>query len=762
MNPLEFLAWLKKQPYYRGQLVHVERIPARRARYGKLQTSLPEALVAALKAAGTHRLYSHQAEAINAVRRGAHIVVATGTASGKTLCYNIPVLEAVLSDYRARALYLFPTKALARDQLRGLASLTRNMIPRPRMGTYDGDTPPKTRARLRTEAALLLTNPDMLHMGILPHHKGWATFLRHLRFVVIDEAHIYRGVFGSHVAAILRRLNRLCEVYGSQPQYIACSATIANPGEHVARLTGQSPVVIENDGSPRAPKLFALWNPPLVDAEKQKRRSPYAEAAALFADMVRAGVRNITFTRARVVTELILNYARASLKRTDPHLLSRIAAYRAGYLAEHRREVEHALFEGTLIGVTATTALELGVDVGGLDATVSVGYPGTIASLWQQAGRAGRRGERGASLAFLVGLDTPLDQYFMRHPRDLFHRPHEHALIDPDNRYVLLQHLPCAALERPLTPRDEARFGPGFVPAMIELEEEGIVVYRPEADHWVYMGRSHPARRVNIRSVGRKPVVLLDERGNRQLEVMDASAAPLRVHPGAIYLHRGETYRVKSLDMAAGEARLVPSRAEYYTQPREIGHVQIRQSLRQQRFKRTTVFWGTVRVTRQVVAYRQVRHVTERRSREFALDLPPHSYQTTALWWDVPRAWQQAIRRRGWHFAGGLHAARHAVMGMLPLFAMCDLWDIGGHATLSHPDTGLSQIFIFDAHPGGVGISEQGFALVRDLWRAALALVKECPCEAGCPSCILSARAGAGNESLDKRAAIWILEALLR
>jgi DEAD/DEAH box helicase domain-containing protein len=765
MNPLNFLAYLKEQPYYQGQLVHVERIPARRARYSNLQQGLPEALANALKAKGTNRLFIHQAEAIEAIRQGEHLVIATGTASGKTLCYNIPVLEAVINNYRTRALYLFPTKALAHDQLRGLAALTSSITPRPRIGAYDGDTPQKTRARLRAEAAILLTNPDMLHLGILPNHSLWATFLRHLRFIVIDEAHVYRGVFGSHVAAILRRLNRLCQHYGSQPQYITCSATISNPGEHVTRLTGHSPLVVDKDGAPKTAKLFSFWNPPLVDAERG-RRSPYGEAAAIFADLVRAGVRNITFARARVVAELILKYARSSLKRTHPQLLERVASYRAGYLADHRREVEEALFSGELIGVTATNALELGVDVGGLDATVVVGYPGTVASLWQQVGRAGRLGDRSrrrGSLAILIGLDNPLDQFFMRHPETLFDRPHEHALIDPNNVYVLLQQLPCAAMELPLTPQDEARFGQGFVPTMIELENNSTLVYQPEADNWIYMGPNYPAQRVNIRSVGHKPVVLLDASDHdRQLEVMEASAAPSRVHPGAIYIHLGETYRVKSLDLEAGEARLIPVEVDYYTQTREINRLQIVQPLRRQILKRAVAYWGTVRVTQHVVAYRHVRHFTETRGKEIELDLPPHTFQTRALWWDMPRQWQQAISRRGWNFLGGMHAIEHAAMGVLPLFAMCDRWDIGGHTILAHPETGLSQTFIYDAHPGGVGISEQGFLMIPDLWRMTLAAIKECPCETGCPSCIYSPRAGGKNKALDKRAAIWILEALLK
>jgi len=764
VNPIEFLNYLKKQPYYQNQLVHVERIPAKRARYGQLETGLPETLVNALERTGTTRLFSHQTSAIEAIRQGEHVVIATGTASGKTLCYNIPVLESIITDYRTHAIYLFPTKALGYDQLRNLATLTSQMTPRPRFGAYDGDTPKKTRSRLRDEANIILTNPDMLHLGILPNHHLWATFLRDLRFIIVDEAHIYRGVFGSHVAAVLRRLNRLCQHYGSQPQYIASSATISNPGEHITRLTGYSPTVIDNDGAPKMAKQFALWNPPMWGQAQNARRSPYGEAAVLFADLARAEVRNITFTKARVIAELILKYARSSLKRTHPELMARVASYRAGYLAQHRREVEAALQKGELLGVTATNALELGIDVGGLDATISVGYPGSVASLWQQVGRAGRKGgsRRQASLAILVGLDNPLDQYFMRHPEELFGRPHEHALIDPDNVYVVLLHLPCAAAELPLTPEDEVRFGQGFVPAMVELENNGLLAYQPDTDKWLYMGRDYPAQGVNIRSVGRRPVMLLDGNNqDRRLEVMDASTARSRVHPGAIYMHQGESYVVKALDLEAGLAKLVPTEVDYYTQALEINDLQIVRSLRQKYLTRTTIHWGTVRVTQHVIGYRKVRHITEDRGREIELDLPPNSFQTRALWWEIPQDWRKAVRRRGWSFSGGLHAIEHALIAILPLFAMCDQLDIGGHTTTAHAETGLAQIFIYDAYPGGVGISEQGFLMIKALWRTTLTSIRECPCEEGCPSCIYSPKAGDKNKALDKQAAIWILEALL-
>ncbi len=751
--------------------MHVERIGGQQARYRSLERPLLRSLVEAVRAGGVDRLYSHQAQAIDAVRAGGDVVVATGTASGKTLVYNLPVLEAVLQDWRSRAFYLFPTKALAQDQLRSLKELAGRLkltLPddspvthRPRFGTYDGDTPQSSRGRLRQEAHIILTNPDMLHVGVLPHHHLWASFLKNLKFVVVDEAHIYRGIFGSHVAVVLRRLARLCQFYGSRPQFICCSATIANPAEHIERLTGRKPLVVDEDGAPQAPKQFGLWNPPFLDEQQSSRRSANSEAASLFTEMVRQRIRNITFTRARVVAELILSYTRQALDQTNPELTERVASYRAGYLAERRREIEQALFHGQLIGVTATSALELGVDVGDLDATVSVGYPGTIASLWQQAGRAGR-GDSG-SLAILVGLDNPLDQYFMRHPQQLFGRPHEHALINPDNLYILQQHLPCAAHEMPLAPADEAHFGPEFVEAMVGLEQAGLLAYQPDQDKWYYQGRAYPARKVSIRSVGGRPIVLVDAGHRfRPLEEMDEAAAYSRVHPGAIYMHQGESYLVTKLDLQQRQAVLAPAQVDYYTRPRENNDITIIRSLQHRRLKLTTVYWGAVRVTQQVVGYWRVRQVSEANLGETPLEMPPNIFETRALWWNVPPEWAGRLGRRGLDFMGGLHAVEHAAISLLPLFAMCDRWDIGGLSTPRHPDTRQPQIFIYDGYPGGVGIAEQGFAVLPDLWEATLAAIRDCPCEDGCPSCIYSPKCGNNNQPLDKQAAIWILQALLR
>jgi DEAD/DEAH box helicase domain-containing protein len=797
MDTAAFVKQIDKLPGYQGQVIHVERLKARRGRYGTLDRPLPSALHAALRAIGADRLYSHQARAINAVRAGQHVILSTGTASGKTLAYNVPVLETLLADPRARALYLFPTKALAHDQLRGLhelaeGELTRLGLGHRRFGTYDGDTPRGARSRLRREACILLTNPDMLHLGILPNHTLWAGFFANLRFVIIDEAHVYRGVFGSHVGCVLRRLWRVCAHYGAAPQIIACSATIANPGEHLRRLAGIEPVVIEDDSAPTGTRDFVLWNPPFVDRAHTARRSANIEAARLFAHLVQAGIRTIAFTRARRVAELILLYSRRILEEDAPTLIDRVRAYRAGYRPEQRREIERGLRPGgSLLGVTATSALELGIDIGDLDASLLVGFPGTIASVWQQAGRAGR-GTRHA-LSVLIALDNPLDQYFMRHPRDLFGRPHEHALIDPANPYILEQHLPCAAHEMPLSrgaeggelphatapiparparwPRraipgrarltpapalapsygkptlppglsqgdDEMLFGAGFVPAMIALENAGELEFRAghNQDRWYPRPGAYPAQKVSLRAMAGSRMALLNAAQNyRMMEEIEGTSALFRVHPGAIYLHQGESFRVRELDLDTGHAILEPVQVDYYTQPRELNDVRILRPVSCDQLGGTRATLGEVRVTQQVIGYRRVQQFREEVLGVEDLDLPAQTFDTVGLWWEVPTSIMAQVKRRGLDPAGGLHAVEHAAIGLLPLFAMCDRWDIGGLSTPYHPDTETALIFIYDAFPGGVGIAEKGFDLLGDLWRTTYEAIRDCPCEDGCPSCI--------------------------
>lgn len=763
MNLEQWLQELTRRRFYEGQIVHIERLPPRQARYGRLDKRLPHPLEQALKRVGVDRFYSHQAEAINAIRRGQHVIVATATASGKTLIYNLPVLECCLLDPQARALYLFPTKALAQDQLRALNELIQGSLRGVRVGVYDGDTPQAARGEIRRRMAIVLTNPDMLHVGILPNHHLWRDFFRHLRYVVIDEAHVYRGVFGSQVGCVLRRLRRICHFYGNEPQFIACSATIANPGEHLETLAGVKPMVVDDDGAPQGARTFVLWNPPLEDRIHGVRRSANSEAANLFAALVQSGIRNLTFTRSRRSAELILSYARHILERTTPELADAVAAYRAGYTAQDRRALERALFEGRLIGLTTTSALELGIDVGHLDATMLVGYPGTIASMWQQAGRAGRG--RSDALTVLIGLDDPLDQYLLRHPADLFARPHEAARCDPGNLYVLIQHLPCAAYESPLTAGDETLFGGQYVEAMVHLEERGTLDYRGRAgqpDRWFYVGKPYPAQYVGLRSASGSRVRLLDLGRQRQvLEEIDAATAPFRVHPGAVYLHQGNSYLVTDLDLRDGIALLREADPGYYTQPREVSEIHIIRSFAHRQMSACTAFLGRVRVISQVIGYTRKKQFSEEVLGQEPLDLPPQTFDTMAVWWDLPVEWGRSLARQGGDLAGALHAIEHGCIAMLPLLAMCDRFDLGGVSTVCHPDTEGPLICVYDAYPGGVGLAERGFEALERWWQATLELIAQCPCEAGCPSCIHSPKCGNNNEPLDKAGAIALLQAML-
>jgi DEAD/DEAH box helicase domain-containing protein len=761
MDTAAFLRHLAAQPNYSGQIAHQEPIPRRQARCADLDKPLEAALAENLTRHGLLPLYTHQAEAINHVRNGENVMVATSSASGKTLCYNVPVVETLMTQRGSCALYLFPTKALAQDQLRTLWELFHpKLLSTGDFSTFDGDTPKAERGDIRRRARLILSNPDMLHVGILPNHQQWSRLLRRLKYVVVDEAHIYRGVFGSHVADVLRRLRRLCRFYGANPQFICCSATIANPGEHAEKLAGLPFNVVDNDGSPRGGKEFVFWNPPLIDKAKSLRRSANGEAANLFAELVSQSIRTLTFVRTRQLTEVIYNYTRRKLAETDAALAKKIKPYRAGYLPEERRKIEKELFSGQLLGVVATTALELGIDIGDLEATVLTGYPGSIASTWQQAGRSGRSKEK--SLSFLIGLDNPLDQYFMRHPESFFGKSFENALVNPANPYILRAHLLCAAWELPLTDLDEEFFGPTMAVEIKELEEQGLL--RQVRGRWhVVPSIAYPAEGVNIRAAFGENYAIIDSSSGALMEIIDSSTALFFIFPGAIYLHQGESYLVEKLDISARTAYAKPVEVNYYTQDKEITDLHIIKVLKDKDCRDTKVYLGEVEVTTRVVGFKKKAQFTEEVIGEEPLDLPPMRFPTIALWFDLPK---QAVKRVdedevGLDFAGGLHAVEHAAIGILPMFALCDRNDIGGVSTPLHPDTGKPQVFIYDAYPGGIGISEKGFDLVEELWQTTLKAIEECPCEDGCPSCVQSPKCGNNNKPLDKKAAQLLLEGLL-
>lgn len=756
-----FVDHLRRSAEINGQTVHVEELPSKDAAHSVLTHELEPALDQALADRGLLPLYTHQALAVDAVLDGRDVAVVTPAASGKSLCYHIPVAQALLTDPGTRALYLFPTKALAQDQLRGLQGLLPESAAR-KVAVFDGDTPQRERSGIRRSAQVVLTNPDMLHFGILPNQRAWSRFLGSLRYVVVDEAHVYRGVFGSHMANVLRRLQRVCRRLGAEPRFITCSATIANPGEHAAALTGRPARVVAEDGAPYGPKHFVFWDPPLVDAERGRRASAGSETARLMEQLLKRQVRTLAFVRTRRQAELVYVNVRDRLRLEAAGLDKRVRPYRATYLTEDRREVEKGLLDGSLLGVVATNALELGIDIGDLDATLLTGYPGSVASTWQQAGRSGRSGD--ASLSVLVAQDNPLDQYLMRHPDFFFGRPHEHARIRPDNPYVLGPHLLCAAYEAPLGPEDVAWFG-GSLPALAAgMEQEGLL-HKREGRWYVTPDVTYPAQEVNIRSLAHTQYLAVESGSGRVLEHVDELAAFSQLHPGAVYLHQGDAYVVERLDLETGVAHLARSDVPYFTESRDITDIRVVETRASKELGGARVNVGEVEVSRQVIGFRKRGFYSDdgpdAELGEELLDLPKRDFRTVAVWFDLPASSMRWVVDERADLAGGLHALEHASIGVLPLFALCDRNDIGGVSAPLHPDTGEPQVFIYDGHPGGVGIAEHGYDVIEDLLRATREAVAECPCMDGCPSCIQSPKCGNNNHPLDKQVAIRLLGDLL-
>jgi DEAD/DEAH box helicase domain-containing protein len=629
-------------------------------------------------------------------------------------------------------------------------------LPRVRAAVYDGDTPQAERPLIRRNANLVLTNPDMLHLALLADNARWADFMLRLSVVVIDEAHVLRGVFGSHVAMTLRRLRRLIAHHGGNPRWCLASATVGNPSELAERLTGLDVDVIEADAAPRGRKLFAMWNPPIIDDETGARRSALAEASTVMTKLVDNGARTIGFTRSRRAAELLAEFTRRGV--SDAHARDRIRAYRAGYLAEDRRKIEQELIDGDLVAVAATNALELGIDIGSLDAAVLTGYPGTRASMWQQAGRAGRRSDE--SLAVLVAQDDPLDQYLAQHPDELFERPSEAAVIDPTNPYVLEPHLRCAAREFPLTDEEATTFfGPKAVDALERLAEQELVKHRKE--RWHDIGTTPPHRDLDIRAGGGHVYRIVQEDTGQVIGTADEHRAYGTLHPGAIYLHQGEQFLVRALDHVRRVALVEESDPDYYTQARDITDIVIVNLIDQRPLGDAELCFGDVEVTNQVVGFVRKLVSTNELIGQEELALPPVTLRTRAVWWTLPG---RLIDRAGVttkELAGGIHGAEHCAIGLLPLVATCDRWDIGGVSTPLHPDTGLTTIFVYDGYPGGAGISERGYHAAERWLRATAERLRDCPCRDGCPSCVVSPKCGNGNEPLDKGAAGSLTRAML-
>jgi DEAD/DEAH box helicase domain-containing protein len=717
------------------ELAYLTTEPARVA----VTAPLPEGLAFDV---GVDALYAHQREAWDAAQRGEHLIVTTGTASGKTLAFNLPVLDSLAREPKNRVLYLYPTKALAQDQARALTELA---VPRVRAAIYDGDTPQERRPQIRRWANAILTNPDMLHLAILPRHDLWADVLHNLRYVVVDEAHVYRGVFGSHVGNVLRRLRRLARVYGADPQFLFASATIANPGELVHSLIGVDATVIAGDAAPRAERTVALWNPELLDADLGIRASALGDGARLLAQLVQRDLRTICFAKSRKAVELV---HRMAADRLDSERRQRIAPYRAGYTPQQRREIERRLVAGELLGVTATDALELGIDIGLLDCAISVGFPGTVASLRQQWGRAGRRGH---GLAVMVASEDALDQYFMREPETLLGRRVEAAISDFSNPRILDGHVAAAAFEAPVDDADRATLGD-------EALERAPHV--PELQHtkhgWVWAGKDYPAARTQLRSASADSFTVVDGSTGTLLGIVERERAYSTVHEGAVYLHLGEQWLVRELDLAARHAIVEPFGGDYYTQAKKETSTDVEEPLRVERRCGLELTFGRVSVTEQVVAFQQ-KHIRDQSTiATIALDLPQTTFDTEAVWY-VPTARQLEGLDAMPKLLSSLHAAEHSMIALLPLWAMCDRWDIGGLSTNLHLDTGQPTVFIYDGHAGGVGIAERGFEQFEGWVADTVRLLDGCPCEHGCPSCVQSPKCGNLNEYLDKEGALTLL-----
>lgn len=729
-------AWIEAlgaRPENRGALSHWERLPARPPRYGDLATPLPAPLAESLAARGIERLYTHQVQAIEALRGGLDTVIVTGTASGKSLCYHLPVLERLLTEREATALYLFPTKALAQDQLKGLSRIASghpDVLRVLKPGVYDGDTQTSTRRKLRDSANLILSNPDMLHQGILPYHSRWGRFLRNLRYVVVDEMHAYRGIFGSNVANVLRRLDRIARHYGADFRYVLCSATIRNPRELAAALTGRPITVVDDDGAPRGEKHFVFWNPPYVDESRIERRSSNGEGCALFAGLLEQGAQALAFTKSRVAAELVYRYARERLARLAPGREESIRSYRGGYLAEERRKIEQALFSGELRGVVSTNALELGVDIGGLDAVVMIGAPATLASAWQQAGRAGRKG--GTSAAFLVAYNETVDQYLMHHPEYFFGRSPEAAIIDPHNPYILARQLACAAYELPLA-GDETAFGPQTGEILGALDEAGEIRTIDGRSYWAKT--DFPAARVNLRTISDDTYTICDlTRQNAVIGMVDAISGLELVYPEAIYLHEGATWFVRSLDLEQKVARVEPREVDYYTQPVLDTNIRVRGELQRRAWRGETVVLGEVTYSWQTVAMKKIKFHSIDSIGYHPLDLPRLTLETVGFWFAPGEAAWSAAARRGLNPVEGLMGVRNLFLTLLSMLAMCDPADLGGKIDSSN--LGRPTLFMFDRYAGGLGFAEQGYARLDELVTSALSHLEACGCERGCPSCV--------------------------
>ncbi len=737
------------------EIAHYENIPSQEPQWSEIPANVAPELVQALAGMGIERLYVHQAESIRNTLDGRDVVVATPTASGKTICYNLPVIQDCAENPDAHALYLFPIKALEQDQKSAFQEFAAaaGLAGSVSVEIYDGDTPSHKRSKIRNHPpSVVITNPDMLHVGLLAYHQKWEKLFASLDYVVLDEVHTYRGVFGSHVANVLRRLLRIAALYGSKPCIIASSGTIANPGKLVSGLTGRDVKVVDRNGAPSAGRHFLFINP--------QRLSSSTVASHLLRQAVKKDMATIVFTKARKTTELIYTWS----VQSDPRLRKHISAYRAGYLPEERREIENKLFSGELKGVVSTSALEMGIDIGVLDVCVLVGYPGAITTTWQRGGRVGRKAE---SLIALIAHEDALDQYFMKHPQVFFQSGFEPAVIDPENRPVLKAHLACAAAEVPLSKDDRWFSGLSVEAAIADLEKEGMLLKAVDDQAWHARTR-YPQREVNIRGIGESNTIFQEpepgtapEKKPRIIGSIDGNRVYTEGHPGAIYLHRARQYQVTRLDLKRRNIYARPVEVNYYTMPRREKDTDILGIKNSKPVENFVVRQGGLKVTEKVIGYEKRRISSGERISVHELDLPPFSFETVGMWIEIDDFIQRAVNVRGLNFMGGIHALEHAAIALFPLFALCERDDVGGISIPLHPQVEKAAVFIYDGYAGGVGLTDQAFPKTRELLEATHDLIAECDCENGCPACIHSPKCGSGNVPLDKQAAIMVLAMLL-
>jgi len=745
----DIIVFLKSDRQYRQSVFHHQYIPAVKASYSDLSPELPRSVQRALRRHGIRKLYSHQVDAVQAVRAESNVLVSTPTASGKTLIYNLPVLEACLGRPETRALYLFPLKALEQDQKRKVLDLAAGIGAREPVTAeiYDGDTSAYRRRKILAELPnIILTNPDMLHLSLLAHHEKWEEFFKNLRYVVVDELHAYKGIFGAHFAGVLRRLQRIAARYGSQPVFIASSATVGNPKEFAERLFGLPFTAVERCGAPSAARHFVFVNP--------RDLKPATIAARLLREFIAAGLKTIAFTKSRRNTELIHSW----VLRSEPELAGRISSYRSGYLPSERRAIERSLADDTLDAVISTSALEMGIDIGGLDACLLVGYPGTVTQTWQRGGRVGRSGRD--SVIVLIAQQDALDQYFMRHPENFFNRGCEHALVDPENPFILRDHIECAAAEFPLEPDEILGGGENYTRAVEDLKEKGRLL-ESMSNKKLYSARKNPQRDISLRQSG-ESFSILDTSADPPGRVgsIGGSRALAECHEGAIYLHRARQYVVTRLDLEKRNIYVSPSRDPYYTQVISEKDTEILEVLKSKPEGNFLIKYGRLKVTERIVGFQKRSIATQELLSAHELELPPQIFETTGFWIEIPEGVNLAVEQAEGHFMGGLHAVEHAVISIFPLYVLCDRNDIGGICFTSHSQVGGAAIFIYDGYPGGVGIACGGYDSIAELLKSTQSLIAECDCDTGCPSCIHSPKCGSGNKPLDKQSALLVLEIL--